>query len=89
MYGGSLALHTTVNRGVKLLKPVYIYLAPEESPDRARAHTTNREFRAASDELEELAALGRVVLAHDLQQVANRLAVHVKAMIRLHRVHQS
>lgn len=51
--------------------------------------TSNRKFGASSCELQEIATLGSVKAAHGMEQVLDRLAVHVVAMIRLDRVKES
>ncbi len=88
MYGGSAGLQTTVNMGVRLLKPMNCISAKSLSESKVLL-TANREFWAASDELEELSTLFWSILAHGGEQVADALTVQVVTVISLDRVHES
>lgn len=57
-YGGSLGLHTTVNMGLRLLKPRYMASANGvREIDRGIPHTTDRKLRATCDKLKEVSPL--------------------------------
>ena len=58
VYGGSLGLHTTVNIGVKLLKPKYPEISHAITLHPLEVQlTADRQFGAASYKLKEVASL--------------------------------
>lgn len=60
VYGGSLGLHTTVNIGVKLLKPKHPQISPRTSPHPVKVQlTADGQFGAAGYKLKEVASLGQ------------------------------
>jgi hypothetical protein len=87
VYGGSLGLHTTVNMGVRFLKPGPSLVT--WSQHGKEQLTSDWKLRAASDELQELPTLLGSVFTHSLEQVPHALAVEVEPVIRLDGIHES
>jgi hypothetical protein len=81
-------LQTTVNMGVKLLKPSEPLAFGDCIGGDGTIHTSNWELRAARSELQKVATLSRRQLAHGLKQILDAFAVHVEPMIRFNRVCQ-
>ena len=81
-------MHTTVNMGVRLLKPKCKSATTGRKCMHDRIRTSDRKFWAAGDELKKVPAFFKSHLTHSLQQVANTLTVQVVAMIGLDGVHK-
>jgi hypothetical protein len=86
VYGGSLGLQTTVNIGVKLLKPITKISHQSRTRIMWEILTPNREFGAARHKLKEVTSLRQRQFAHSLEQVANALAVHVETVVSFDRI---
>lgn len=68
MYPGSLGRQTTVNIGVRLLKPI-VHIISEDSSQLVgkKTLTSNRQFGAARNELKEVSTLLCGQFTHRLQ----------------------
>jgi len=81
-------LQTTVNIGVRDLKPVWRLVSVLRKRE-AGIYTANGKLRAASGKLQEVSSLWQSQFTHGLQQILYALAVHIEAVICLDRVHES
>lgn len=79
-------MQTTVNIGVRLLKPENF--VSYEIQDKSGKQTSNWEFWTARGELQEIATFWDGQLAHGLEQILHALAIHIESMIGLDRIHQ-